>query len=267
VCDRTPAVVVHRAFGNKILKSDFGRNHAAVKMSSLDGEVVFLSMYLPDDSKPLDQFCAAISAIDNCLITFGAHSRIVVGGDANVEFPPCGHLIGASVSGSFVNARGNLLLGLAAKWNLEWTSTFSDQTPCWTIEHKSTKKQFVLDYILSCGGSCRTRILYDWDYNSDHRPISFEFSVRHTMNRKRKKTFSCDAAKQYIAGCLSASDLASRFHSVPEFQACFEQMVNNAPSFHTIKPLDLWRFGTLLPPYLRLRKGLSQFTRPGTCTE
>ena len=234
--DRTPAVVVHRAFASKILKSEFGRHHAAVKLSSLDGDAVFLSMYLPDTSKSFESFAAAVSDIDNCLVSFGTHSRIIVGGDADVQLPPCDLLVGPAVSGSYANDRGNILLCLAAKWNLEWTSTFSDQTPCWTIELKNTKEHLVLDYVLSCGGSCRTKIMYDWDYNSDHRPLSCEFSIRQPTKRTRRKDFSTPVAKKYISECLGASDLALRFHTVPEFQACLGKQVQNAPTFHVNKP-------------------------------
>jgi hypothetical protein len=184
--DRTPSVLIHRALTCHIVDSDCSNTHAAVKLNTNVGPTVFVSMYLPDDKKPNEAFVDAIVRLDACLLRLGANTcRLVVAGDANTELAPCENLIGNAVSGTHMNQRAILLMNWAAKWDLAWTSTFSEQTPCWTFQHKSTKRKYTLDYVLSRGGDCFSTVVYDWDYNCDHRPISFSLGVACKIRRQR----------------------------------------------------------------------------------
>jgi hypothetical protein len=145
---------------------------------------IWISIYLPDTSKSEECFVDVLARLDAMLTDWSSRlprpARIVLAGDVNTRVQSDGIIIGPSANacGSCADvARAAHLIDFTAKWSLAWSSTWILPLGSWTIENKSSKSHYMLDYVLMNGFDCSAMsVKYGFDFASDHCCI--EFCVR-----------------------------------------------------------------------------------------
>ena len=235
--DRTPAVILHRAYAGMIVASWTCVWCAAVVIKIEGQHILLMSLYLPNSWEPIQLLKDALIEV-NCImhkIWRLKIARAIVAGDANCEVPSDGAVVGSAVSGTCMSDRCALLLEFTATWNLSWASSFSNRDAFWTHESKATKVRKVLDYVWVYNSTCACEVKYDIDCNSDHRAISFVLDVPAHKNKnfstKRKNWKSADL-NQYMSQCFGHAELAalSIDPKVQDLQSAFKQVMANYPS-------------------------------------
>lgn len=203
--DRTPILIIHKALSRFIVATKCCSCAAAGLIRTSQGIVVLVSCYLPDVQKPMDTFASAIMDLDSILQELFAEARlhrcmpkIIIGGDLNVEMTPA-LVVGPGTSGrggSF--DRETLLLAWASKWSIEWRSTWQlSDTDC-TIQHLSSGKRYILDYILcSSDVTLQSSVVYDLDFASDHHPLEVR-AVLTTLTPKADTKRRADTLEELI---------------------------------------------------------------------
>jgi hypothetical protein len=181
--DRAPIILLHRALVGRIVGTFSDSHVAGARLTLACGRhLLLVSVYLADTGKDWAAVEASMKQQELCissLVSLSADKfELICGGDGNTE-TMVGHGIGRACSGPPGEphfARELILREWALKWNMSWTSTWCrdgvNVDEWWTICHKNTKRKYVLDYVWSSEHlEVNTRIRYDLDLNSDHRPI------------------------------------------------------------------------------------------------
>jgi hypothetical protein len=154
-----------------------------------DKHVCIVNMHLPDESKcrradiPLESVLERLSAELDSLWGLSPWHALAMCGDLNTEFVQ-GGVFGKGVSALRMSDRSLLVQNFAAKYMLNWTSTFVEEDHVYTHVCWHTKDKSVLDYVLhagveGCKVSCACEIDHDAVFDSDHSPIRFELCGWH----------------------------------------------------------------------------------------
>jgi hypothetical protein len=201
--DRAPGIIIHRALVGRIVGTYSDSHVAGVRLALACGRhVVLVSVYLADTGKDWAAFESSMQHQELCLAHLAslacAKFDLICGGDGNTE-TMTGHGIGRACSGPRGEphfARELMLRERALKSNMSWASTWCREgvntNDWWTICNKNTKRNYVIDYVWSSEHlEVNTRMRYDLDFNSDHRPIEININLPALSSvAKRSKTTS-----------------------------------------------------------------------------
>ena len=274
--DRAPGILLHRALAHRIVGTFSDSHVAGVRLTlSCGRHLVLVSVYLADTGKDWADFEASMKQLELCINGLALLSaekfELICGGDANTE-TMVGHGIGRACSGPRGEphfARELILREWALKWNMSWTSTWChegvDVDDWWTVCHKHTKRKYVLDYVWSSQHlEVNTRVRYDLDFNSEHRPIEINIKLPALgSSGKRAKTaskmpfrvnFNAVATQNYLDD--SWKHLRSQCASgvldwkVVDFQKAFRVILEGAPACCRSRSLPL---GPPPPECLKIR--------------
>jgi Reverse transcriptase (RNA-dependent DNA polymerase) len=227
---RSPSVIVHRSLATHIVATSCGMWHSMVALVWHGRHHIFASVYLPHSGHADEVFESALLECDTALAKLArVNSVLVASGDFNVELPPVEGITGDLCTGLYLGARGSLLVSFAAKWNLSWHSTFRESrkndAPAWTWAGKDGHaRKAMIDYVCSSCACFGFETLYNIDYNSDHRPISFTVpgpspakKRKHFFMQPRHVDWKSEETVQYVHSAFAALDLV---RDMPDISAC-----------------------------------------------
>jgi hypothetical protein len=157
-----------------------------------DYRILVVNAHLPDSGSEaangsLSLHLVGLEAEMNALWSDLPWCQLVFAGDLNTEMPRCNHF-GEAISGDRWNPRVEALVSFAARWGLQWSSTFLEQGT-YTHEQHNGHARSVLDYMcLASGAQCdaclAVEVSHSGSLSSDHAILRGQLTVARRPKRR-----------------------------------------------------------------------------------